>query len=179
MLFTPVLTWRTWSWGQQLPCNGGATHQVKGLAAGSHRALLLPLANLPAAHPRWPSSGNCRSATVSAFGTLPPPRSSPQLWTPPGWGSSTKGQLTSHDTRAPGLSQGPPQGQRTHHGMMQVQAVELAAGFRYHDQSFGSHTVAVRKLEEGEPRAGLANQLEQERERERIWGCGGQVKVYL
>lgn len=22
----PVLTSRTWSWGQQLPCNGGDTH---------------------------------------------------------------------------------------------------------------------------------------------------------
>lgn len=76
--FMPVLTSRTWSWGQQLPCNGGGTHQVKGLAVPA-QLCPCPFTNLPAAHPRWLSSGNCRSATASAFGTLLPPRSSPQL----------------------------------------------------------------------------------------------------
>lgn len=52
----PALTSRTWSWEQQLPCNGGRTHyQVKGLGQ-------FPLSPLPD-HPR-PTSSAPKMAVV-------------------------------------------------------------------------------------------------------------------
>ena len=80
----PVLTSRTWSCGQQLPCRGGEnTRSGIWQSLAWHPALLLAVTNLPAVHPRWLLSGSCRSATASAFGVQLPPKSLPQPWTPP------------------------------------------------------------------------------------------------
>lgn len=166
----PVLTSRTWSRGQQLPCRGVTERRLSGLAVpGSALGSPVPATNLPAAHPRWLSSGSCRSATTCAFGALPPPGNSPQLWTPPG--NPAHGYLSLW----PRLLQD-PWGHRAHHGVLYVQAVELGAGLGQHDQSVGGHAVAVRKLEEGEPRTALANQLWKTEHQPRLGLCGPRRK---
>lgn len=58
--------------------------------------------------------------------------------------------------------------------MLYVQAVELRAGSGYHSQSVRGHTVAVGKLEEGEPRTGLAYQLSKTKVQWN-WGRAGQA----
>lgn len=56
--------------------------------------------------------------------------------------------------------------------MLDVQAVELGAGSGQHDQRVRSHTMAVGKLEEGQPRTGVTDQL-QKTEIQQDWGRGG------
>lgn len=105
----PVLTSRTWSCGQQLPCRGGEnTRSGVWQSLAWHPALLLTVTNLPAVHPRWLLSGGCRSTTASAFGVQLPPRSLPQPWTSP------KDPAQGYLPPQPRLPWG-PWGHRAHH----------------------------------------------------------------